>query len=357
MPRFASKLIKRSDVADGTTAFAFERPAGFDFIAGQYLTVTLPDPLYNDPRGNLRTFSIASPPYEGNHLLVATRMTGSPFKRSLAEAALGATVSLFGPAGNFTPPAAAATPLVFIAGGIGITPFRSMILAAARDNLPHQITLLYANRMPEAAAFHEELAGVAATRHNFRYVPTMNDMAKSQQSWNGERRFISADLLREYIGDITRQTFYVAGPPGLVTAVTKALLEAGADSSHLISEEFTGYGTALVAGPDTEQSAPLGLVSVAKKDDVAPGRMKAVSVSGKQILLCNVAGEYYAVANECPHSGGVLSEGELAGKSLTCPLHGAVFDVTTGAVLEPPADEALVCYDVHVSGDTIVIKA
>ena len=135
MPRFASKLVKRSDVADGTTAFAFERPAGFDFVAGQYLTVTLPDPLYDDPKGNLRTFSIASPPHETNHLLVATRMTGSPFKRSLAEAPLGAAVSIFGPAGDFTLPAVAATPLVFIAGGIGITPFRSMILTAAHGHV------------------------------------------------------------------------------------------------------------------------------------------------------------------------------------------------------------------------------
>ena len=69
------------------------------------------------------------------------------------------------------------------------------------------------------------------------------------------------------------------------------------------------------------------------------------------------AGTYYAVANECPHSAGVLSEGELAGTALTCPLHGAVFDVTTGAVLEPPAEEALTCCDVRMSGDTILIKA
>ena len=157
--------------------------------------------------------------------------------------------------------------------------------------MPHQITLLYANRTPEAAAFHDELAGVAATRPNVRYLPTMNDMEKSRQTWNGERRLISADLLREYLGDMTRPTFYVAGPPGLVAAVSKAVLEAGADPTHLLSEEFTGYGAAAAAAPVTEQPAAGGFVTVAKTGDVAPGRMKAVTVNGKQVLLCNVGGD------------------------------------------------------------------
>ena len=77
MPRFTTRLIDRTEVADGTLAFAFERPAGFEFTAGQYLTITLPDPLYNDEKGNSRTFSIASPPQDAGRLVIATRMTGS----------------------------------------------------------------------------------------------------------------------------------------------------------------------------------------------------------------------------------------------------------------------------------------
>ena len=70
MPRFTTRLIDRTEVADGTLAFAFERPAGFDFVAGQYLTITLPDPLYNDEKGNSRTFSIASPPQDAGRLVM-----------------------------------------------------------------------------------------------------------------------------------------------------------------------------------------------------------------------------------------------------------------------------------------------
>lgn len=241
MPRFASRLIERHEVADGTLAFAFERPAGFNFRAGQFLTLILPEPLYSDERGNRRTFSIASPPQETGFLQIATRMTGSALKRSLAEMPLGTPVSIFGPAGYFTLHADAAVPAVFLAGGIGITPFRSMVLDAISRQLSHQITLIYSNRAPEGAAFYEELARVAEKEANLRYVPTMTQADGSRLPWNGERRFVDAQFLRDYIVDMTGPIFYVAGPPGLVAAVGKTVLDAGADPAHLRSEEFEGY--------------------------------------------------------------------------------------------------------------------
>ena len=64
MPKFATRLVDRTEVAEGTMAFAFERPAGFNFKAGQFMVVTLPNPPHNDAKGNRRTFSIASPPQE-----------------------------------------------------------------------------------------------------------------------------------------------------------------------------------------------------------------------------------------------------------------------------------------------------
>jgi ferredoxin-NADP reductase len=241
MPRFASRLIERHEVADGTTAFAFERPASFSFTAGQFLTLTLPEPLYSDERGNRRTFSIASPPQETGFLQIATRMTGSALKRSLAEMPLGTPVSIFGPAGYFTLHADAAVPAVFIAGGIGITPFRSMVLDAVSRQLPHHITLIYSNRVPEGAAFSEELARAAEKDVNLRYVPTMTQADVSRLPWNGERRLVDAQFLRDYISDMTGPIFYVAGPPELVAAMAKTVLDAGADPAHIRSEEFEGY--------------------------------------------------------------------------------------------------------------------
>ena len=356
MPRFTSKLIERTEIAEGTLAFGFERPAGFAFTAGQFVTLTLPDPLYNDAKGSSRTFSIASPPQETDRLLVATRLTGSAFKRSLAEAPLGAPVSIFGPAGDFTLPADAAIPLVFIAGGIGITPFRSMVLDAVSQRRPHRIMLIYSNRTPEGAAFHDELARVAAAHPSFRYLPTMTQAENVRQPWLGERRAVSAAFLRDCIEDIASPIFFVAGPSGLVAAVTEAVLAAGAAPAHVRAEEFAGYEKPHVETGSAAGPSRTSFVAVAQQRDLAPGQVKAVAANGRQIVLCNVAGRFYALADECPHAGGLLSEGELVGQSIVCPLHGAAFDVATGAVLEPPADEGVAGYAVRVVGGAIEVE-
>ena len=97
-------------------------------------------------------------------------------------------------------------------------------------------------------------------------------------------------------------------------------------------------------------------MTVAQTADLAPGQMQAVEVNGKRIVLCNVDGAIFALSDECPHAGGWLSEGDLFGKEIVCPLHGATFDVTTGAVVEPPADEPLACYSVRITGADIEVK-
>jgi 3-phenylpropionate/trans-cinnamate dioxygenase ferredoxin subunit len=99
-----------------------------------------------------------------------------------------------------------------------------------------------------------------------------------------------------------------------------------------------------------------GFVKVAKAQDVALGSGKRVEVSGKKIAIFNVDGKYYAIDDTCTHKGGPLSEGGLDGKEVTCPRHGAVFDVTTGEVLGPPAPKPVSRYDVRISGDDIEVK-
>ena len=356
MPRYTTQLIDRTEVADGTLAFAFERPAGFEFTAGQHLTITLPNPLYTDEKGNSRTFSIASPPQDGGRLVIATRMTGSALKRSLAEAPLGTPVSIFGPAGEFTL-GSDPTPVVFIAGGIGITPFRSMLLDAAARGLPHRITLIYSNRMLEGAPFHEELASLARNYADFVYVPTITEADKSPLPWKGERRLVNADFLHDHVGDMTVPIFYLAGPPGLVVAATQTVLEAGAAPTCVLAEEFSGYESRpLATAPVQTTQAAASFVKVAHHGDLAPGQVKAVAVNGVQIALCNVEGVYYAVDDTCPHRSASLAEGDLNGKEITCPQHGAIFDVTTGEVLEGPAGENVASYRVRVSGDDIEVR-
>ena len=99
-----------------------------------------------------------------------------------------------------------------------------------------------------------------------------------------------------------------------------------------------------------------GFVKAAKAQDVALGSGKRFEVSGKKIAIFNVDGKYYAIDDTCTHRGGPLSEGGLDGKEVTCPWHGAVFDVTTGEVLGPPAPKPVSRYDVRISANDIGVK-
>jgi len=126
------KLLSRAEVADGTMSFSFAKPEHFEFRAGQAIDVTLLDPPETDAEGNTRAFSIASAPFE-NELMIATRMRDTAFKRVLRKASFGTNMKIEGPSGSFVLHRNAIKPAVFLAGGIGITPFRSMIVEASKQ--------------------------------------------------------------------------------------------------------------------------------------------------------------------------------------------------------------------------------
>ena len=98
------------------------------------------------------------------------------------------------------------------------------------------------------------------------------------------------------------------------------------------------------------------LKNVAKKNDLPSGKAMAVDLNGKRIALFNIDGTYYAIDDECTHAGGSLSEGELEGTVVTCPWHGATFDVSNGAVLSAPAFDKVNSYSVKVAGEEIQIE-
>src|SRR5688572_4804386 len=150
------RLTRRETVAEGTMAFHFTRPSGFQFRAGQSLTMSLVDPPAMDGKGATRPFTIASAPHEPE-LMIATRMRDSTFKRYLKDAPPGTPVRIDGPNGEMVLHDDPARPAAYLAGGIGITPFLSMTRHASRERLPHRIYLFYSNRRPEDAAFLAEL--------------------------------------------------------------------------------------------------------------------------------------------------------------------------------------------------------
>jgi len=240
MPKHQVKLKKREDVAEGTTAFYFDKPAAFHFKPGQYADLTLSNPPETDAEGNIRTFSIASAPHE-EQLMFATRMRDTAFKRVLKSMPLGTEITMDGPMGSFTLHTDASRPAVLIAGGIGITPFRSAILHAARSRFAHRLLLFYSNRRPEDAAFLSELETLAKENARFTFVATMTGMAKSNQKWKGKTGPLDKQMLLDSVKELQQPIYYVAGPPEMVSAIAKVLANLGISEDDIRSEEFAGY--------------------------------------------------------------------------------------------------------------------
>jgi ferredoxin-NADP reductase len=148
---------------------------------------------------------------------------------------------LEGPFGSLTLHSNHARPAVFIAGGIGITPFMSILRQAARDQLPQSLMLLYSNRRPEDAAFLAELQELARCNKNFRLIATMTEMHKSSRPWRGATGLIDQDLVISVSKELAAPIYYVAGPPSMVADLRQTLAHAGITDDDVRSEEFYGY--------------------------------------------------------------------------------------------------------------------
>src|SRR5215472_16141561 len=210
-PSEQPKLLGKDEIAGGTVAFHFEKPPGFDFIPGQSADLTLFNPPETDSEGNTRTFSIASAPFE-EKLMFATRIRDTAFKRSMMQVPLGTRVKIDSATGSFTLHKNAAKPAVFLTGGIGITPFLSILRQADHDRLPQQLYLFNSNRRPEDAPFLETLQSMEKSNPNFHLICTMTQMPESRMSWAGEKGQIDKEMLERHLANLQGPIYYVAGP-------------------------------------------------------------------------------------------------------------------------------------------------
>ena len=241
MAEYRVRLVARHPLAEGTMAFHFEKPEGFDHKPGQALDLSLPGHQDNPRSPDVRhTFSIVSAPHE-DELLVATRMRDSAFKRALGALPLDSKLQINGPFGSLTLHKQPERAGVLIAGGIGITPFMSMLRHAAKQQTPQDLLLLYSNRRPEDAAFLAELQRLERLNPRFRLLATMTDMAHSAQPWQGETHVIDSPWLKQAIAGLANPVCYVSGPPLMVEAICQALTAAGMDEENVRSESFYGY--------------------------------------------------------------------------------------------------------------------
>lgn len=246
-PVYSLPLKARAEVAERTLEFRFDKPEGMTFKAGQFMDFTLIAPPETDPEGPTRGFSINSAPDDPD-LMFTTRLRDTAFKRVLATMPLGTAIKTEGPFGNLTLHNNVRRPAILLAGGIGITPFRSMVRWAAHQKLPHRILLFYSNRRPEDAPFLGEFTELMHVNPNFTFVPTMDQMSASRREWKGETGRINRELIAKYLKptassreNLSTPIYYIAGPPAMVAGLRAVLNQAGVDDDDIRTEEFTGY--------------------------------------------------------------------------------------------------------------------
>jgi ferredoxin-NADP reductase len=237
---YQSTLLGRTEVAEDTMAFQFERPNDFLFKAGQYIDLTLSGSQPGPENGLTHTFSIASSPSDEN-LVVTTRMRNTVFKQALSIVPIGCGARIAGPTGSFNLHNNTARPAIFFAGGIGIAPFLSMLSYATEEELRHPIVLFYANRYLEDAAFMDALWKLERANPRFRFVPILTRTDKNYRGWKGETGHISSEMLLAHLGILRGPIYYIAGPPTMVAATRRTLGEVGVDEDDIRTEEFAGY--------------------------------------------------------------------------------------------------------------------
>ncbi len=221
-------ILGQRIIAEKTCEISFDlSEREFKFLPGQYIRVSVPKLLYSDTKGRSRLFSIASSPNDKNKLNIAFRDTGSGFKRTLMELPVGSLVDIEGPFGFFTLPKDDSRLLVFIAGGIGITPFLSMIRYATEQKLKYRIVLFYANRNAESAAYLEELKIVARKNPSFSF---QNKFGR-----------IDANFIRKHVKNLNKAVWYIVGPPSMVYDTRDLLSHLNINETDIYFEDFIGY--------------------------------------------------------------------------------------------------------------------
>ncbi|MEO5757575.1 MAG: RnfABCDGE type electron transport complex subunit D, partial [Mesorhizobium sp.] len=234
--RFVLTLERIEQSAVDSYDFIFRSPRKLAFQAGQYLEWTLGLDR-SDNRGNRRFFTVASAPTEATvRLGVKFYPTSSAFKQALGRMKPGSTIHASQLAGDFTLPADLETKVAFLAGGIGITPFRSMLQYLIDQKEKRPILLLYGTESQEDIAYREVL-GAARRELGIRTVHAVANGAKRGQ-YPG---YIDERLVQLAIPDYMERTFYISGPQAMVKALRPKLLAMGIRRSKIKVDYFPGF--------------------------------------------------------------------------------------------------------------------
>lgn len=235
---FYLPFIKKEKIAKNTYSFYFSRAqVDFDFLPGQYIDMVLLNKDL-DNRGSERSFTISSSPLDKNYLVITTKIIKSSFKKTLINLKSYQLVEFNGPWGGFVFKEEETFPRVFLAGGIGITPFHSMITYANTKNLSIPIILFASFSTQEDIVFYKELSDISKENPNIRVIYTITH---PDSQWKGEKGRISEELIKKYVKDIYKPQYYIVGPPNMVAALGEIVLKMGVRNERIFIENFTGY--------------------------------------------------------------------------------------------------------------------
>ncbi len=224
---YKTKIISQKELAKNTNEISFKRPKNFSFKAGQYIQVALNELLYPDYKGNFRVFSIASSPLDKEKISIAFRNTESGFKKTLLSLPEKSYINFQGPYGFYTFPQNLKKTLVFMVGGIGITPCLSMIRFASERGFNFPIILFYFNKNQENIAYLQELQKIEANNKNFIFINKIG--APSEV------------FIRQHIEGFQNLIWYLSGPGLMIDYVKNILFSLGVDNFKIYCEEFSGY--------------------------------------------------------------------------------------------------------------------
>ena len=230
MEKWKTKFKSKKNIANGTLEFVFERPSGFEYLPGQHVILNLDKLPFEDKRGGRRPLTLSSAPFE-NELSIATRISDSGFKQSLLKYEKGNPLEIWGPRGDFFS-GHKNRPLCFLAGGIGIAPFNSIIKELSNQSSDHQIFLFYSNRTVQDAAYHEEYNLLAQQSSRFVYRPIFTQK---------DGHMLDKDYFVQEIKEPDSVEYFLCGPPGFVAGMKEQLeiLKINVDQIH--EETFFGY--------------------------------------------------------------------------------------------------------------------
>jgi ferredoxin-NADP reductase len=240
MAEYQMTLVDRQRIARDTMAFWFDtNGASFGFRAGQHADFVFTHPCMGSESDNSRTFSLASSPRDKRPVMIAMRMRSTAFKSALKAVALGTKFIVSRPRGSFTLHRDITRPAVFLAGGIGIAPIRSILQQATQERLPHKLYLFYSNREADDAPFIEEFERLTEQNPNFTFIPTVT--GRRTIAWPYEKGHINREMLTRYLLGLKGPIYYIAGPSGMVTAMTELLNSSGVSDDDMRTEEFGDY--------------------------------------------------------------------------------------------------------------------